>query len=212
MAIYKDLSAVLGNKNVQNGMRIRFTVNDMSSQPRLEAWDSEANLGTQTAPSDEILVGTVVSGNDSWLAVVDTENVAPGANWYPGVETPGDASPNRLEGLTAYCMLDSIALGAAPQTRRFNLALNIPSDAAAGTTGHTPVLACRYYYTGAAPTVIWESNDGSEAAPNWVTFTAGGAGYTIWGAGPDTTVDYLDPVTKPFSGFVEVNEYWIQTG
>jgi hypothetical protein len=206
---------LVGNVNIQNAFKIVFTT-AMSAQPRLEAWDNATDLTNNTAPGDEILAGTASSGNNSWLAGVDTGVTRPvtgtrATPWYPSGESQG-SSPSLLAGSAGYVLLDSLATTVA--SRIFNVALKVPSDAAqAGTTQHTPVIAVRYYYTGTAPGVIWFRNTASEGnatAGAWATMAAGSAGDTLHFTGPDSSAAYIDPFTKP-NAITEVDEYWVAT-
>jgi len=199
----------VGNKNAQNAFKI-FWNKPMSAQPRLEAWDSAADLTAGAAPSDEILAGTASSGNKSWLGVADTGAALPGANWYGSAdERIAGTSPALIQGVSKYMLLDSLTVGVV--SRLFNLALKVPSDAAqSGTIQHTPVIALRYYYTGSAPTISWRYNSSTNATPIWTTIAAGSVGYTLHFTGPDTVTATLDPFTKP-AALTEVDEYWLQT-
>lgn len=203
---------VVGNVNTKFALKIRFTTG-LSSQPRLEAWDNATDLAADTAPSDEILAGTASSGNNSWLAGVDTSATRPISGtvakpWYPAAEDLG-SSPSLLAGSVGYVTLDSVTVGVA--SRLFNLALKVPSDAAqSGTTQHTPVVAIRYYYTGTAPGLIWQYNTNTEASPTWVTMVAGTSGDTLHFTGPDSSAANNDPFTKPGT-LTEVDEYWLAT-
>lgn len=205
-------SGVVGNVNVKNAFRVRFTTT-LSGQPRLEAWDNATDLNANTAPGDEILAGTASTGNNSWLAGADTSATRPtggtvGTPWYPSAENAG-SSPCLIQGAGAYVALDGVTVGVA--TRQFNLALKVPSDAAqAGSTQHTPVVAIRYYYTGTAPGVIWQRNTKNEASPVWATVAVSGGGDKLHFTGPDTSATYNDPFTKPNS-LTEVDEYWLAT-
>jgi hypothetical protein len=202
----------LAGRNCQDAFKIRFTT-ALSSQPKLEAWDNATDLTNNTAPSDEILVGTASSGNNSWLAGCDTFVTRPisgtaGTAWYPAGESAG-SSPSLLNGTTGYVSLDGATVGVA--SRLFNIQLKVPSDAAqSGTTQHTPVIAVRYYYTGTAPGVIWQRNAGAEGAAVWTTMAAGSTGDTIHFTGPDASAIYNDPFTKP-AAIASVGGYWIAT-
>lgn len=201
-----------GNVNVRNAFRIRFTTT-LSGQPRLEAWDSAAELNAKTAPSDEILAGTASTGNNSWLAGADCSVTRPidgtvGTPWYPSGESAG-SSPSLIQGASAYVALDAVTVGVA--TRQFNLALKVPSDAAqSGSTQHTPVIAVRYYYTGTAPGVIWQRNTKDEGTPIWATMTVSGGGDKLHFNGPDSSALYNDPFTKP-DALASVGGYWLAT-
>lgn len=203
---------VVGNINVKNAFRIRFTTT-LSGQPRLEAWDGATDLNANISPSDEILAGTASTGNNSWLAGADCSVTRPvagtvGTPWYPSGESPG-SSPSLIQGASAYVALDAVTVGVA--TRQFNLALKAPSDALySGSTQHSPVIVVRYYYTGTAPGVIWQRNQANEASPVWATMTASAGGDKLHFNGPNSSAIYNDPFTKP-NAIAEVDGYWLAT-
>lgn len=203
------IGGIMGNKNARHAMKLTWN-QPMSTQPRLEAWDSGADLTANTAPTDEILVGTASTGNKSWLAATDTTSVLPGVNWYGSAdERTGGTKPAKLIGTGAYLKLAGATVGVV--SRLFNLCLKVPSDAAqVGATQHAPVIALRYYYTGAVPTITWAYNASTIANPKWTAFTSGSLGFTLHFTGPDTAVNLLDPFTKPTT-LTEVDEYWVQT-
>lgn len=203
------IGGIVGNKNAQQAFKVSWNT-AMSAQPRLEAWDTAADLTSASAPGDEILAGTVSSGSKSWIAVADTTSVAPGANWYASAdERAGGTSPAKIQGAAAYLLMDGAAV--AVVSRLFNLCLKVPSDAAQnGVTQHAPVIALRYYYTGTAPTISWFYNASTVANPKWTAFTSGSLGFTLHFTGPDTVTATLDPYTKPTT-ITEVDEYWVQT-
>lgn len=203
------IGGIMGNKNARQAMKVTWD-KAMSSHPRLEAWDSGADLAAGIAPTDEILAGTASTGNKSWLAGAETTSVAPGANWYASAdERTGGTSPAKLIGSGAYLLLKGATVGVV--SRLFNLCLKVPSDAGqVGVTQHTPVIALRYYYTGSVPAITWQYNASTIANPKWTTFNGGSAGFTLHFTGPDTTTTTLDPFTKP-NALTEVNEYWAQT-
>lgn len=209
LTVTAAIGGIMGNKNARQAMKLTWD-QAMSAQPRLEAWDSGADLTANTAPTDEILVGTASTGSKSWIAATDTTSVLPGANWYGSAsERTGGTKPALLIGTGAYLLLKGATVGVV--SRLFNLCLKVPSDAAqAGATQHTPVIALRYYYTGVAPTITWQYNASTIANPKWTAFTSGSLGYTLHFTGPDTTVTVLDPFTKPAT-LTEVAQYWVQT-
>lgn len=203
------LGGAMGNRNARQVMKILFN-KAISSHPRLEAWDNAAQMNLWTAPTSELLAGTASTGNKSWLAAADTTSALPSANWYANAdERSKGTSPAKLMGSGAYLLLDGATIGVV--SRMFNLALKVPSDAVqVGTTQHTPIIACRFYYTGSTPTLSWQYNASTVATPRWSTFNTGTNGYKLCFTGPDQTTNIADPFTKPTS-LTEVAQYWIKT-
>lgn len=196
-----------GNTNTaRNVFRVTFS-QALSAVPTLEGWD-DSTFSTTTR---EIFAGTTGNSSKPMLSAVATTEAAPSSAWKPASVTVGGAMANRLKGSTNYVTLSSAAPGAAG-TVRFNLCLEIPSDASVpSTTSLTHVLAIRYQYTGSAPTLTWEFNDvatGTEGTPVWASFTSGASGATIkYG---DTSVTSANVyITRPATGTVDSGSAWV---
>jgi hypothetical protein len=67
-------------------------------------------------------------------------------------------------------------------------------------------LLVRYYYTGAAPTLTWAFNEGTEGTPSWTTMTPGTHGIRHCKAGAGAGNYYA---TIPESGTQDTEEAWI---
>jgi len=135
-----------GDGTKQFNFCVRFADNPCSSRPRIEAWDDVSDLGAGTAPANEILTGTVGNSNKSMVRVYDATASAGGATWWTSSTKATDTANNKqLCGNTSYLIAQADKI--ADSEWYLQLALVIPSDAGAGTTGHTFVLAVRYFYT-----------------------------------------------------------------
>jgi hypothetical protein len=131
--------AVNTNRNV---VGILFATNPTSTAPILQSWDTTSHSTT----AYEMLAGTAGTSNTSWLKAYETTTGAPGSNWCTATTaTAGANNPNALCGNTNYVQCATAAT--ANETKTFNLVCWVPSDASAGTTGHTPQLTCKYTYT-----------------------------------------------------------------
>ncbi len=126
----------------QNVLSILFATNPTATAPILTAWDTSAH----STVNYEMLAGTAGTSNTSWLKAIETTSGAPGAAWCTAtLATGGAASPNALCGNTNYVQCAGAAT--ANERKIFNFVCFVPSDASAGTTGHTPVLTCKYTFT-----------------------------------------------------------------
>jgi hypothetical protein len=143
------------------------------------------------------------------LYLAATTSAAPGANWKPASATAGSANPNRLKGTTNY--VTDPTTPTAGQAILFNLGAEIPYDAAVpSSSSMAHMIQCRYTYTGAAPTLTWAFNEGTEGTPSWTTITPGTHGIrycnssTSWAAGPYK-------LTLPASSVVDAGEIGVTT-
>jgi hypothetical protein len=214
MAQYEQIP-LAGNQDAQNVFQITFATNPCSDLPQVTAWD-DYNMNTVAIQS---IAGTVGNGSKSSVLIADTSDASSGDDWATDLtQTPGGASANRCKGNDSYVELGSVAPGAG-DTRTFQMAIAVHSSFGAGTTGHTPVIGIKTFYTGSAPTVTVKYNSANNETPTWVTLNTQTKGvstppslpYTVYATGPDTTVSSLDPVTKPETGEAFAEEYWSRT-
>lgn len=223
MPEYQQITAA-GNQAGSNALRIRFEVADHSDVPQFTAWDNEQMNSTTI----ECLTGTVANANRSMLAAKSTSDghgPAP-ADWATALaQTPGGAETNRLRGNASFVVLGTTPpVAPFPRYRTLQYAAGCAADSGVGSIGYQPVLAVKVFYTGAPPTVAFESNDGSDGVPTWVAMTSSvkgtpmalGIRNTIHATGPDTVAGsandgVLDPVTKPGAGEKWAEEYWVRT-
>jgi len=203
-------SKVVGAGNAssaQNVFKVTFS-QALASVPTLEAWDD----ATFATVAKEMFAGTAVNGNIPFLSAVATSNGAPASNWKPASPGAGGATANRLKGTTNYVNLAAAAPGAGGYVR-FNLCWEIPSDASVPSTNTmNGVLAIRFAYSGATPSLTWQFNDsgagGTEGAPSWTTITPGAAGHVIRPADASATSANL-VLTKPTSSTLDAATVWV---
>jgi hypothetical protein len=202
-------SSVVGagnNSSAQNVFRIVFS-QALSANPTLESWDD----GTFATTAREQFTGTTANGNKPELAAVATTDSAPSSAWKPAGVTAGGATINRLLGLTNFVNL-STTIPVGGGAVRFNLNFEIPSDATVPSTNTYGVIACRFSFAGATPTLTWQFNDqvagGSEGAPSWTTITPGSAGNFIRPADLSATSANVI-VTRPASTFNDAGAIWV---
>ena len=214
MATYQRIP-LAGNTAGQNVFSVK-TDTDQSDVPRLTAWDDY----TMSTTSKESLAGTAVNGYKSFLCAASTHAGATSNGWASGLaQSAGGATTNRLKGDASYVLLGTTA--PSGNTRRtFQFAMEVPSDATPGTTGHDVVLGFKIYYTTQTPpTVTFEVNTAESETANWVqvnlqvkgTQTLPSLPNCVYSTGPDSTTSALDPVTKPETGSKFAEQYWIQT-
>ena len=124
---------------------VLFEDEDCAARPRLEAWDSLAELQTLTAPENEILIGTAGTTSKSFLRAYDASGGAPGENWYDSSTQAADGNNNKcLQGNQSY--LEAQADKLADSYWYFKLACVVPYDAGIGIASHDHVLVIRYFY------------------------------------------------------------------
>jgi len=173
----------------------------------LESWDDSTFLTTVK----EQFAGTGVNGNIPYVSAVATTQGAPSSNWKPASRTAGGAVANRLKGTTNFVNLSTGIPGAGGSVT-WNLDFEIPSDAAVPSTSTFGVLAVRYAYSGAAPTLTFQFNDvsagGTDGAPVFTNITPGGAGNFIRPADAGSTSASV-VVTKPTSGVLSAAMIWV---
>lgn len=208
MAIPSRVAGAGNNSQAQNVFRITFS-QALASVPTLESWDDS----TFSSISKEVFTGTAVNGNLPFVAAVATTDAAPvSSTWKPASATAGGAVINRLKGTTNFVNL-SVGVPGVGASVRFNLVWEEPSDATVPATNtQNSVFACRYAYTGAAPTLTWAYNDfgagGTEGAPVWTTITPGAAGNFIRPTDSGATSANL-VLTKPVSSVSDSPQVWV---
>ena len=136
----QDISAAT-NTNV---FAITFSTNPTSTAPVLTAWDTSAHATT----AKELLAGTTLVAECLLRGHITSSNVATGAGagsiaagWKTQITT---TDTYKLEGDTFFQTASS-AIDAGNQLR-FLLSAFVPSDITAGTTGHDPVITCRFTF------------------------------------------------------------------
>jgi hypothetical protein len=201
-----------GNIEAQNVFRLGFS-QDCSDLPQITAWD-DYNMNSVLI---EALTGTAENGNKSSVCIADTTPDLVADGWATGLaQTPGSAAVNRCKGAVSYVILGSLPPQAG-QYRYFQMAFGVAADFGSGTTGHTPVLGFKVFYTGTAPTVSLHYNAAaSEGSPDWTALNLQSKGTgtppslpnSVYPTGEDSATDALDPVNKPESGEDFAPEYW----
>lgn len=206
MSIPSNATGAGNNSSAVNVFQIIFS-QALSAPPTLEAWDD----ATFSTTIKEMFAGTVVNGHIPYLSAVATTNTAPVSNWKPGV-IAGGAVANRLLGDTNFVIL-STASPTAGGAVKWNLNWEIPSDATVPSINTTNgVLACRFSFAGATPTLTWQFNDfsagGTDGAPQWTTLSPGSAGNFFRPADAGSTSANV-AITKPGSGVVDSAQVWV---
>jgi len=194
------------NSSNQNIFKITFS-QALTAPPTLESWDD----ATFSTTNKEQFTGTATNGNIPYVSAVATTDVAPSSNWKPSSPTAAGAVANRLKGTTNFVNL-TVNTPTAGGAVRFNLDFEIPVDATVPSTTTFGVLACRFSYAGATPTLTWQYNDvsagGTEGAPQWTNITPGAGGNFIRPADAGTTSAFV-AVTKPTSGVLDAAQVWV---
>ena len=206
MSIPSNATGAGNNSSAQNVFRVVFSQN-LSANPTLESWDDSTFAST----GKEQFIGTTGNGNIPYLAGIATTDSAPAANWKPAV-VAGGAVANRLKGTVNFVNLSTV-VPVAGGAVRFNLNFEIPFDATVPSTNTFGVLAVRFSYSSATPTLTWQFNDasagGTEGAPSWTTITPGAAGNFIRPADSGSTSANV-VITKPAtSGTVDSAQVWV---
>jgi hypothetical protein len=215
MATYMQIP-LAGNIAGQNVFRFGFSGQNSSDVPQVTAWD-DYNMNTTVKES---LVGTQANGYVSSVCIASTHNGATINGWATGLGmSPGGAFQNRVKGNNSWVNLGTTA-PLVGEYRTFQMAIGVAEDFTPGVTGHDIVIGIRVFYiTETAPTVTLEVNTvNSEMSPNWVQVNLQNRGNsqlpalpnTIYATGSDSTIESLDPVTKPEVGEKFAEEYWIQ--
>ena len=206
MSIPAQVVGAGNNSSAANPFQVVFS-QALSAIPTLEAWDD----ATFSTTAKEWTAGTGGSGNLPYISAVATTNGAPIANWKPTVLTAGGATINRLRGTTNYVNLSTSIPGAGGSVR-FNLDFEIPSDATVPSTNTFGVLAVRYSYSGAQPSLTFQFNDtsagGTDGAPQFTNITPGAAGNFIRMADAGSTGSSV-VFTKPTSSVLSAAQIWV---
>ncbi|MBX4215685.1 hypothetical protein KW797_01930 [Candidatus Parcubacteria bacterium] len=207
MAIPNKATGYGNNSTAVNVFRVTFST-ALSTAPKYEAYDGGTfpAVGSATTTANRPLAGTAGNSNKSMICLVDSTGGAPTSNWKPASATGGSANPNRLKGQTSY-----VTAGGTPGAGgviTFNMVVEVPSDAAP-TDNWAFDLLIRYTYTGAAPTLTWAFNEGSEGTPTWTTLTPGTHGLRHTRAGISGGGPYLSNI--PTSGTEDTAEGWVTT-
>lgn len=205
MAIPNKATGYGNNSTAQKVFRLTFST-ALSSAPKYEAYDGATfpAVGTAVTTANTIFAGTAGNSNKPMLSLVDT-NSAPTSAWKPTSATAGSANPNRMKGQTNYVTAGNTP--GAGGTITWNEVLEVPSDATTSSSMNIDLLI-RYTYTGSAPSLTWEYNEGSEATPTWVALTPGTHGVRHARSGASSP-NYLANI--PASSTEDTVEGWITT-
>lgn len=208
MAIPNKTTGYGNNSTARNVFQCVFST-ALSMPVIYEAYDggSYPAVGSATTILNKVLAGTTGNGSLSMLCLVDTTNAAPTSAWKPASATAGSANPNRMKGQTSYVTQAGSNVGAGG-TITWNEMIEEPSDVTA-SDAMTYDLLLRYTYTGAAPTLTWSFNEGSEGSPSWTTITPGTNGLRHCQLGTVSGGPYI--LMPPVSGTVDSAEGWITT-
>jgi hypothetical protein len=194
------------NSSAQNVYRIVFSQN-LATVPTLESWDD----GTFSTTNRQQFTGTAGNGLIPMLSAIATTDTAPVSNWKPTSAVAGGAVANRMLGSTNFVNL-SVGVPVAGGAVRFNLDFECPFDATVPSINTFGVLACRFAFSGATPTLTWQYNDtgsgGTEGSPSWTTITPGSAGNYIRPADSSASVGNV-VLTLPSSGVLDSGSQWV---
>ena len=194
------------NSAAVNPFKVTFS-QALSAIPTLESWDDS----TFTTTNKESFTGTTGNGNIPYWSAVATTGGAPASAWEPSSPVAGGATINRLKGATNFVNLSASIPGAGGAVT-FNLNYQIASDAVVPSTNTVGILAVRYAYSGAPPSLTFQFNDfsagGTDGAPILTNITPGAAGNFIRpsDAGVASTNVVL---TKPLTGLYDSPLLWV---
>lgn len=205
MAIPNKATGYGNNSVAQNVFRITFST-ALSTPPKYEAYDGGTfpAVGAAVTVANTIFAGTAGNSNKPMLSLVATTSAAPTSNWKPTSASAGSANPNRMKGQTNY-VTDPSTPGAGGVIR-FNMVLEVPSDATTSSTMAADLLI-RYTYTGAAPSLTWAFNEGTEGSPTWTNLTPGTHGFRHTRTGTVGGGPYLANI--PASSTEDTTEGWV---
>lgn len=206
MAIPSKVVGAGNNSSAVNPFKVTFS-QALSAVPTLESWDDS----TFSTTAKEQFTGTATNGLIPYVSAVATTNGAPSSNWKPASPAAGGAVANRLKGTTNFVNLSTGVPGAGGAVT-FNLDFEIPTDASVPSTNTFGVLAVRFAFSGATPSLTFQFNDasagGTDGAPQFTNITPGSAGNFIRPA--DSGVSSANVVvTKPTSGVADSGEIWV---
>jgi hypothetical protein len=127
-------------------LKFTFDTYGTSTAPILTSYKSSSDRTTLT---DEIFAGTPETSNTAWQKAIATGTESspsvPPQNWATATtQTSGSANPNSLKGDLSY--VTHPVTPNAGDNILFAIACVVPSDAQAGTSGHTGVLTLKYTY------------------------------------------------------------------
>lgn len=198
-------------------------------------------VGAAVTVANEIFAGTAGNSTKPMMSLSDTSSATPASTWLPASVTGGGAVLiNRMKGQTNFVTSGHTAAGgsaigtygtgysagagalstgsgaAGSGTNpygviRWNMALEVPSDATPGSTGQAHDLLLRYTYTGGAPSFIFYFNDnstGTEGTPLWTAMTSGTNGIRHCRTGSGVG-NYLANI--PASSVEVTTEGWVTT-
>lgn len=184
------LATGYGNGSVaRNVFRVTFST-ALSQAPIYYAYDGATfpAVGTAVTTANTVFAGTAGNANKPMLSLVDTSSGAPASSWKPASATGGSANPNRMKGTTNF--VTATVTPGAGGVITWNEVLEVPSDATTTSTMAID-LVISYQYTGAAPTLTWAANEGTEGTPTWTTLTQGTHGLRHCKAGTVAGGPYL---------------------
>lgn len=206
MAIPSQVVGGGNNSSAVNPFTCTFS-QALSAIPTLESWDDN----TFSTTTKEQFTGTATNTNIPYVSAVATTNGAPASNWKPTSPAAGGAVANRLKGTTNFVNL-STGIPGAGGTVKWNLDYEIPTDATVPSTNTFGVLAVRFAFSGATPTLTFQFNDlsagGTDGAPQFTSITPGAAGNFIRGADAGSTGASV-LMTKPTSGVASMPQIWV---
>lgn len=207
MAIPNKATGYGNNSTARNVFAVSFSQN-LSSLVKYEAYDNDQTfpaVDTVLTVANIILAGTTGNSNKSMVCLVDTSNAAPSSAWKPANATAGEANPNRLKGQTNYVEQDGSIVTAGGRIT-FNMCVEVPYD----TQTSDPMgfdLLVRYTYTGTAPTVTFQFNEGTEGTPTWTSLTVGTHGIKHCRSGSSSPSNLFANI--PVSGTEDTAEGWV---
>jgi len=188
------LSAVgYGNNSTARNVFGVLTSEDLSSPIKYYCYDNDQEfptVDTVETVANVVLAGTSGNSNKSMVCLVDTTNAAPTSDWKPSSASAGEENPNRMKGTTNYVEQDGSILSASGRAT-FNMVVEVPSDAAT-TDAMGFDLKIVFSYTGSAPTITFQVNEGTEGTPTWTSLTTGTHGVKHCRAGTGTADQYAN--------------------
>lgn len=209
MAIPNKATGYGNNSTARNVFGVLFS-QALSSLIKYEAYDNDQTfpaVDTVTTTNNTVLAGTAGNSNKSMVCLVDTTNAAPVSAWKPASATAGEANPNRLKGTTSYVEQDGSVLGSGGRAT-YNMVIEIPSDTQTSDSMGFDLLV-RYTYTGTAPTVTFQFNEGTEGTPSWTSLTIGTHGVKHCRSGSSAPSNLYANI--PLSGTEDTAEGWVTT-
>lgn len=137
--------AVAGRALNQNVLQIIETgAEPTADPPEFTAYDDATDAANRTSPTTWPMIGTAASNNKSCLRAVETTGGAPAASWGTQVYTADPSVGACLDGEDS--KLTCAAVFSGSDTKKFQLAHNVPSDVAVSGL-ITFVYSLQYTYT-----------------------------------------------------------------